>query len=178
MEPNDEHIRKLTGNKNPEENYKMPDGYFDTFSSAVKEKIDARSQPKKASAFGWLLRPAFSIPAVAVVLAAVGYFVFFTAPTNDTQMANVPATVVDSTEITIEEMEQYFAYDVELVGVEDEIDRDLLVYALDLDEETPVQTTTEPAAPKTKTDTAHEPSDEDIEEYLINNADEIFFENL
>lgn len=178
METNEEHIRKLTGNKKPEENYPMPDGYFDTFSSVVKEKIDARSQPKKASAFGWLLRPAFSIPTLAVVLVTVGYFVFFSTPTTNGPLANGPATVADSTDITIEEMEQYFAYEVELVGIEDDIDQDLLVYAMDLEEETPVQTTKENAAPKTKPDTANEPTDEDIEEYLINNADEIFFENL
>jgi hypothetical protein len=179
METNDEHIRKLTGNRNPEENYKMPDGYFDNFSSTVKEKIDARHKPQKAPVFARLLRPVYAIPALSLVVVAVSYFAFFSKPTTNGSLANGPATVADSTDITIEEMEQYFASNIALVGIEDDIDQDLMVYALDLNEEIPAQTQKqEGAAPITKPDTTTDPSDEDIEEYLINNADEIFFENL
>jgi hypothetical protein len=178
MEPNDEHIRKLTGNSNPEENYKVPQGYFDTFSSTVKERIEARSQPEKAPFYSVFLRPVFTIPTAAMIVFVVGYFVFFSTPTPQ-QSALQTAEVQDTVDISEEAIEEYLAGDIELVGVDGALDEDILVYVLETDEDKiSVETLDGKGRSGVIKDSAAELDAEDIEEYLLEHADETLFENL
>lgn len=178
MEPNDEHIRKLTGSSKPEENFKVPQGYFDTFSSTVKEKIESRSQHKKAPFYSVFLRPAFSIPVAAVIVLVAGYFVFFSSPTPE-QPALVTAEMQDTLDISEEAIEEYLANDIELVGVDETLDEDILVYVLEADDDkVSVETVDSKGRSGVIKDSAAELDAEDIEEYLLEHADETLFENL
>lgn len=178
MEPNDEHIRKLMGNSNPEENYKVPQGYFDTFSSTVKKKIEARSQPKKAPFYRAFLRPAFSIPVAAVIVITAGYFVFFSSPAPEGAEL-LASESQDTLEISEEAIEEYLANDIALVGADGGLDEDILVYALDTEEDkVSVETIDSKGRSGVIKDSAAELDAEDIEEYLLEHADETLFENL
>ncbi|KAB2913777.1 MAG: hypothetical protein F9K23_16170 [Bacteroidetes bacterium] len=178
MEPNDEHIRKLTGNSKPEENFKVPQGYFEAFSSTVKEKIESRSQPKKAPFYSVFLRPVFSIPVAAIIVIVAGYFVFFSSPTPE-QPVLVTAEMQDTLDISEEAIEEYLANDIELVGVDETLDEDILVYVLEADDDkVSVETVDSKGRSGVIKDSAAELDAEDIEEYLLEHADETLFENL
>jgi hypothetical protein len=178
MEPNDEHIRKLTGNSKPEENFKVPQSYFDTFSSTVKEKIETKSQPKKAPFYSVFLRPVFSIPVAAAIVLLAGYFVFFSSTTPE-QPTPVTAEMQDTSDISEEAIEEYLASDIELVGVDEALDEDILVYVLEADDDkVSVETVDSKGRSGVIKDSAAELDAEDIEEYLLEHADETLFENL
>lgn len=173
MNANEKHIRKLTGDTNPEENFKVPAGYFDSFSSQVKKRIEA--QPAKGFSWSQLLRPAYSVPVAATIVLVVGYFVFFNQNNTTTQPQTASKVATDTAMLTADAIEEYLVQDVNLIGIDEEISQDL--FALAFDGDTDIETSTTAQQPNSK-DTATQPSDDEIEEYLLYSADESLIENL
>lgn len=173
MNANEKHIRKLTGDTNPEENFKVPAGYFDSFSSQVKKRIEA--QPAKGFSWSQLLRPAYSVPVAATIVLVVGYFVFFNQNNTTTQPQTASKVATDTAMLTADAIEEYLVQDVNLIGIDEEISQDLFALAFENSTETTVpSTTTQP----NNADTSLQPTDEEIEEYLLYSADESLIENL
>lgn len=175
MNANEKHIRKLTGDKNLEENYKVPNGYFDNFSSQVKNRIEAL--PQKGFRFEQLLRPVYSIPVAAAIILLAGYFVFFSQNNTTIPPQTAIAAPNDTDTLSAAAIEEYLVQDVSLIGIDEEISQDLFALAFDVDFETenttPVSTKQAP-----NTDTSSQPSDEEIEEYLLYSIDESLIESL
>lgn len=164
MEPNDDKIRQLAGNPNPEDNFKVPGGYFDTFSSRLKERIEARKPVQRQPVWKWLLRPALTLPVAAMVIGVVAYFAFFNTPStiqpagSSKMVAAAPDTVVSDSTII-----EYLADEMEVEELEDIV----LAYAEEETVAVPASANSEPVL-----------NEKEIEEYLINNADEALLENL
>lgn len=182
MQHEEENIRKQLGNRNPEKGFNVPDGYFDTFSSKVKDQIASKQATHKGFTWGRLLRPVYSIPVAAAIVLLTGYFVFFNSPDVLHPIETVAkANVATTDDIPTETIEEYLAQEVSLVGMEDEIDKDLLALAYAPDEvttETQEETkTVEPVLTDSK-DSAIELSDDEIEEYLMNTYEDDFLESL
>lgn len=173
METNDENLRKLTGKQNLEENFKMPDGYFDSFSSRVKEKIDARQAvTQKTYWYHWLLKPAVGFSLASVVLIVGGYFVFF-SPEKDltTTASNQPnATEIVDTAFA-KSAEEYLTQEISWQELEDLAEDDLIAVSF---EDEPVVKQPQKGSIESLT----ENDKNEIEEYLLENADEILYENL
>lgn len=171
MEHNDEHIRKHVGNTHPQENYKVPTGYFDSFSAKVKQRIE--TQPKKGFSLGHVLRPVYTIPAAAAIAIIAGYFMFF-APVANVQPTQT-AVAEDTTAIPPALIQEYLAQDVSLLGVEDEAEQDFLALAYNIDTEEAPATTAK--MPQNSNDSSLGIPQQEIEEYLLY-TDEDVFENL
>lgn len=176
MNANEKHIRNLTGDKKPEENFKVPTGYFDSFSSQVKSRIEA--QPQKGFSWGQLLRPVYSVPVAAAIVLLAGYFVFFNQPSTTTSTQTASVVTTDTADITTANIEEYLAQDVSLIGIDEEISQDLFALAFD-NADTETETTT-PITTKQPVgvDTTTQPNDDEIEEYLLYSIDETLIESL
>lgn len=174
METNDENLRKLTGGQKPEENFKMPEGYFDTFSSRVKEKIEARQVVKqKTYWYQWLLKPAVGISVASVALIVGGYFVFFAPKGNTTTIAsNQPNTTETVDSAYAKSAEEYLTQEISWQELEDLADEDILAVSFEDEEKEAKQN------PKPSIENLTEKDKKEIEEYLLENADEILYENL
>lgn len=162
---------------NPEENFKVPERYFDTFSSRVQDKIAAR-KTKTEKGFSWLavLKPVYTIPAVVILLAVGAFFLFRPQTTVTTgAVATIDTANTTADTLTEEAVISYLAAETDLAELEDELGDEILVYA---------EQVTDPAkaASAVYTSTSEEgiPSltDEEIEEYLLENFDETIIENL
>ncbi len=175
MNANEKHIRNLTGDKKPEDNFKVPTGYFDSFSSQVKNRIEA--QPQRGFSWEQLLRPVYSIPIAAAIVLLVGYFVFFSQNPTATQPQTASNAAIDTTGLSTASIEEYLLQDVSLIGIDEEVSQDL--FALVFDSDTEAETTS-PATTKqpNSKDTATQPSDDEIEEYLLYSIDETLIESL
>ena len=173
MNANEKHIRNLAGDKKPEENFKVPLGYFDSFSSQVKKRIEA--QPQKGFSWMQLLRPVYSVPVAATIVLVVGYFVFFNPKPTTTQPQTANNTAVDTATLSAANIEEYLVQDVSLIGIDEEISQDLFALAFDGDTDTEIPITTKQ---ETNNDTATQPSDDEIEEYLLYSVDETLIESL
>lgn len=177
MHNEEENIRKKLGNKKPQEGFKMPDNYFNTFSSKVKESIEADTVKQKGFAWSTLLRPAYSFPAAALVIFIAVYFVFFNTEkvvVNDTQTA----TATTTEDIPTEEIVEYLAQNVDLVGLNTETEQDFMLLALneEIIEEEETIIITEPLPDKK--DSTLELTDKEIEEFLLNDIDDDLLEIL
>jgi hypothetical protein len=177
MHNEEENIRKQLGNKKPQQGFKMPDNYFDTFSSKVKERIEADTAQPKGFAWAKLLRPAYSIPFTAVVLLVVSYLAFFTSPSTTTAAKAVKEEVITTGDLSVEVISEYLAQEVDLVGVDGELENEIMLLAY-----SPEETTTEPSVEipviTNENEDTIQLSDSEIEEYLLETADDYLIESL
>src|SRR5215212_4545961 len=115
---------------NPEENFKVPGKYFDTFSSKVQDKIAAR-KCALVKGFNWqsLLRPVYTVPVAVAMLVIAGYFLFrqpaTVAPDSELVMKD---TVTEDT-LTEEAVISYLVAETDLAELEEELGDEVLVYA-------------------------------------------------
>ncbi|HYG17201.1 MAG TPA: hypothetical protein VEC12_15700 [Bacteroidia bacterium] len=161
---------------NPEENFKVPEKYFDTFSSRVKDEIAAR-KAAPVNGFSWqaFLRPVYTVPVAIVMLVVAGYFILRQPAevTPGSELVMTDTAVTDDT-LTEEAVIDYLAAETDLAELEDELGDEILVYA---------QQVADPSAVTTLNANYIDegiPSltDEEIEEYLLDNFDETIIENL
>lgn len=177
MHNEEENIRKRLGNKKPQDGFKTPDNYFDTFSSKVKEGIEAETTKPKGFEWASFLRPIYSIPVAAVILLATGYFVLF----NSTQPIEVQTAVTETTstdDISTEDIVEYLAQNVDLVGVNSEAEQDFMLLALTNDEIVEEETTTIIEPLPDKKDSTINLTDKEIEDFLLNDINDDLFEIL
>ncbi len=178
MHNEEENIRKQVGNKKPQSGFQLPDNYFNTFSSKVKESIEVKTTRPKGFAWGGLLRPVYSVPFVAVVLLVAGYFSFFNPATTHIE-AKTTAKTITTDDISIEAIEEYLAQGIDLIGVDSDIEEDFILLALTPNEVLETNTTTKIVLPLLNTkDTIIELTDKEIEDYLFDNIDEDLLEDI
>lgn len=177
MHNEEENIRKKLGDKKPQAGFKMPDNYFDTFSSKVKEGIEANTVKPKGFVWINLLRPIYSIPVVAVILIVAGYFVFFIT-TEPSGVELVSTETITTDDISTEDIAEYLAQNIDLIGSNSEADQDFMLLALATDETIEQETIiiTEPLPDKK--DSTIELTDDEIEDFLLNDIDEDLLESL
>ncbi|MBK7888001.1 MAG: hypothetical protein IPJ86_12145 [Bacteroidetes bacterium] len=127
--------------------FKAPEGYFDDLSSAIQNKISQGDAPKTSTVYSW--KPVFAIVSVLVIALMIGYFKKEAGNTEKMQVAT---------------MEEQFSCD-------DLIESN---YYLEIDELLIAEAMEDADATSLTTDTI---SDLEIEDYLIQSADEILLTN-
>lgn len=127
--------------------YKAPEGYFDALSSDIQHKISQGQQRRTVSVKIW--KPVFAVVGVLIIALLIGYFKKEAGNTEKMQVAV---------------MEEQFSCD------------DLLEsnYYLEIDEQLIAEAMEDADATSLTTDTI---SDLEIEDYLIQSADEILLTN-
>ena len=177
MHSEEENIRKKLGNNKPQQGFKLPDNYFDTFSSKVKEGIKANTAKPKGVTWANLLCPVYSIPVAAMVIFVTAYFVFFTTDKVEVTETQT-ATIVTTEDIPTDDIVEYLAQNVDLVGLNTQTDQDFMLLALNDEEETAEETITITEPLPDKKDSTLELTDKEIEEFLLNDIDDDLFEIL
>jgi len=127
--------------------YKAPEGYFDALSTEIQNKISQGDAPKTGTVNIW--KPLFAIAGVVIVALMIGYFTKEAGNTEKRQVA---------------EMEESLSCD------------DLLEsnYYLEIEESLIAEAVEDIRANPIKSDTI---TDLEIEDYLIQTADEILLTN-
>lgn len=180
MHNEEENIRKKLGSKKPQDGFKVPANYFDTFSTKVKESIEANNATNKGFTLAKLLRPVYSIPLAVVVVLVAGYFIFFSAPATIAPPTKMAKTETITTEdLSAETIAAYLVEDVDLVGVDGDIEKELVLLAFEPEQAVTEPSYTTPTTPLTNGyDDTIQLSDKEIEEYLIETADDYLIESL
>ncbi|MBL0098028.1 MAG: hypothetical protein IPP46_17185 [Bacteroidetes bacterium] len=127
--------------------YKAPEGYFDALSSEIQHKISQGQQQRTVSVK--ILKPVFAVMGVLIIALLIGYFKKEAGNTEKMQVAT---------------MEEQFSCD------------DLLEsnYYLEIDEQLIAEAVEELHITTITADTI---TDLEIEDYLIQSADEILLTN-
>lgn len=71
--------------------YKVPDNYFDTFTSRLKDRIAEIEEPKPAKSYFFRLKPYYAVSFMVLAVAFIAYLsvnVIFTGPKNNNVLSN------------------------------------------------------------------------------------------